>query len=155
MRIMMVCLGNICRSPLAQGIMEHLVNEHHLDWIIDSSGTSGWHNGEKPHRDSIAIAKKHGIDISGQRSAQFSMYDFDEYDHIIVMDRSNFRDVQNLARTPEDIHKIHLLLHYGSSDKTEVPDPYYEGGFDKVYDLIYDACQDFIQKHSGEILEES
>lgn len=149
MKIMMVCLGNICRSPLAEGIMQDLVLKHDLDWIVTSSGTSGFHNGERPHRNSISVAKLHGIDISGQVSTQFSLYDFDEYDHILVMDQSNYKHVVHLARDHRDSEKVHLLMSFHPDPiELDVPDPYYTGGFEKVYRLIEAACLGFIEHYS-------
>lgn len=128
----MVCLGNICRSPLAHGILEHLANKNGLDWEIDSAGTSDWHIGSCPDNRSIAIAKKYGVDISGQRARQFSKADFKYYDHILVMDRSNLSDVLALASKADERAKVALFL---ANDI--VPDPYYDDSlFDPVYQMI-------------------
>jgi protein-tyrosine phosphatase len=94
MKILMVCLGNICRSPLAHGILEHLVIQKGLNWEIDSAGTGNWHVGQQPDHRSIAVAEKYGIDISGQCCRQFEVSDFDRFDHIFVMDRNNLEDVR-------------------------------------------------------------
>lgn len=142
MKILMVCLGNICRSPLAHGIMENLVKEKGLDWEVDSAGTGDWHVGQAPDRRSIAIARKYGLDISEQCCRQFTIQDFDDYDRIFVMDRMNLRDVLNLSRDEEDRAKIRLLL-----DKEEVPDPYYEDSqFDPVFRMIENGCQAILEK---------
>jgi len=142
MKILMVCLGNICRSPLAHGILEDMVKKENIDWEIDSAGTGSWHIGESPDARSTAIAKKYGVDISGQRCRQFRIDDFDRYDHIYVMDRMNLRDVLNLARNEEDRNKVKLLL-----DIETVPDPYYEDDlFDAVYLMIQKGCEEIIQK---------
>jgi protein-tyrosine phosphatase len=93
MKILMVCLGNICRSPLAHGILEHLVKEKNLNWEIDSAGTGNWHIGEKPDRRSIAVAQKYGVDITNQSCRQFDITDFEKYDHILTMDQNNLSDV--------------------------------------------------------------
>jgi protein-tyrosine phosphatase len=143
MKILMVCLGNICRSPLAHGIMEALAKEHGLDWEIDSAGTGGWHVGSQPDRRSIAIAKQYGVDISGQRCRQFSTQDFDRYDLILVMDRSNLEDVLAQARTKADRSKVRLLRN-----NDIVPDPYYDDSqFDPVYRLIEEACRTIVEEH--------
>jgi protein-tyrosine phosphatase len=143
MKVLMVCLGNICRSPLAHGIMEALAKEHGLDWEIDSAGTGGWHVGSQPDRRSIAIAKKYGVDISGQRCRQFSAEDFDRYDLILVMDHSNLEDVLARARTVSDRSKVRLLRN-----NDIVPDPYYDDEqFDPVYRLIDEACREIILEH--------
>lgn len=142
MKILMVCLGNICRSPLAHGIMENLVKEKGLDWEVDSAGTGDWHVGQAPDRRSIAIARKYGLDISEQCCRQFTIQDFDDYDRIFVMDRMNLRDVLNLSRDEEDRAKIRLLL-----DKEEVPDPYYEDSqFDPVFRMIENGCRAILEK---------
>jgi protein-tyrosine phosphatase len=141
MKILMVCLGNICRSPLAHGILEDMVKKNQLDWEIDSAGTGNWHIGEGPDRRSTAVAKKYGIDISGQCCRQFSVNDFDEYDRIYVMDRMNLKDVSALARSDEDLKKVRLLL-----DNDIVPDPYYDDTqFDPVFKMIEKRCKQIIE----------
>lgn len=138
----MVCLGNICRSPLAHGIMENLVKERNLNWEVDSAGTGDWHIGSAPDKRSIAIAKEYGLDISGQCCRQFQVTDFDEFDRIFVMDSMNLKDVLNLARSEEDRKKVRLLL----IDKM-VPDPYYEDDqFDVVYQMIEKGCREIIDE---------
>ncbi|WP_207429254.1 low molecular weight protein-tyrosine-phosphatase [Pedobacter sp. SYSU D00535] len=142
MKILMVCLGNICRSPLAHGIMEHVVKEKGLNWDVDSAGTGDWHIGSPPDRRSIAIAKKYGIDISSQCCRQFSASDFDEFDRIYVMDKMNLRDVLAQARSEEDKQKVRLLLN-----KEVVPDPYYEDDqFDAVFQMIEKGCREIINE---------
>jgi len=137
----MVCLGNICRSPLAHGIMEHLVNAKRLDWEVDSAGTGDWHVGSPPDKRSVAVAKDYGLDISSQCCRQFTIADFDRFDRIFVMDRMNLRDVLNMARNENDQEKVRLLLN------TEiVPDPYYEDDqFDTVYQMIEKGCENIIE----------
>lgn len=142
MKILMVCLGNICRSPLAHGIMEHLVKKEGLDWEIDSAGTGNWHIGEGPDRRSTATAKNYGIDISGQCCRQINVKDFDQYDRIYVMDKMNLKDVLALTRNDEDRKKVRLLL-----DNAIVPDPYYEDDlFDDVFKMIEKGCKAIIQQ---------
>ena len=138
----MVCLGNICRSPLAEGVMQHLANENGLGWDVDSAGTGRWHVGEAPDRRSIRAARNHGIDISKQVCRQFKRTDFDEFDHIFVMDRNNLSDVLNMARNDEQAVKVKLLL----GDKV-VPDPYYDDNqFEPVFELIENGCRDIIKE---------
>ncbi len=138
----MVCLGNICRSPLAHGIMENLVKEKGLDWEVDSAGTGNWHIGEPPDRRSVTIAKKYGIDISGQCCRLFDQNDFSRFDRIYVMDRMNLRDILNMARTEDDRKKVRLLL-----DKEVVPDPYYEDDqFDPVFQMIEQGCRKILEE---------
>lgn len=142
MKILMVCLGNICRSPLAHGVMEHLVKEKGLDWEIDSAGTGDWHIGSAPDRRSIAVAKSYGLDISGQCCRLFTVEDFDTFDKIFVMDKMNLHDVLGLARNEQDRAKVKLLLN------TEmVPDPYYQDDqFDSVYRMIENGCKRIIEE---------
>jgi len=138
----MVCLGNICRSPLAQGVAEHYAKENGLDWIIDSAGTSSWHVGEKPDPRSIRLAIEKGIDISSQRSRQISATDLDEFDLVLAMDSSNYGDIASLAVTEEQKEKIKLILNYLHPDKNmAVPDPYYDGNFEGVYNLLKQAVE--------------
>ena len=132
----MVCLGNICRSPLAEGIMQHLAKEQNLSWQIDSAGTGGYHIGSKPDARSIKVAKRYGIDISQQAARKFSVEDFDLFDHIIVMDEQNYKDVVALAENPEQEKKVRLLIA-----NEIVPDPYYDDKlFEPVFELIAANC---------------
>lgn len=142
MKILMICLGNICRSPLAHGVLAHLVEEAGLDWQIDSAGTGNWHVGSPPDKRSIAVAKKYGIDISQQRCRQFQVSDFDAFDRIIVMDTQNLEDILSLARDKADRSKVSLLLSENS-----VPDPYWDDTqFDSVFHMIDKACRKMIQQ---------
>lgn len=145
MKILMVCLGNICRSPLAHGVLDHLAIEKGLDWEIDSAGTGNWHIGEQPDKRSIAVAKNYGVDISGQCCRQFDVDDFDLYDHIFVMDYSNLDDIKALARTDEDHNKISMFLK-----DAVVPDPYYDDTqFDSVYHMIEKRCKEIIEEFNS------
>ena len=149
MKILMICLGNICRSPLAEGILRQLVVEEKLDWDVQSAGTSGFHEGDRPHTESIAVAKKHGIDLSYQRSAKLTKKDISAYDLLIVMDQQNYNNTLELCETSADRSKVKLLLNYSHPNENRaVPDPYYEGGFDRVYALIYKACVALIEAES-------
>lgn len=143
----MVCLGNICRSPLAHGVMEHLAHQNGLNWEIDSAGTGNWHIGAQPDRRSIAVARRHGIDISGQTCRQFEVADFERFDQILVMDYSNLNDVKALARNEEEHKKISLFL----KDKI-VPDPYHDDDqFDLVYQMIMKRCKEFVEEYTSTI----
>jgi protein-tyrosine phosphatase len=142
MKLLMVCLGNICRSPLAHGIMEHLVAEEGLNWTVDSAGTGNWHVGEGPDRRSVLAAKNHGIDISNQVCRQFNVKDFDAYELILVMDKNNLADVLAQARNEHDREKVKLLLN----DK-EVPDPYYEDTqFEPVFKMVEAGCKSLMKE---------
>ena len=140
-KILMVCLGNICRSPLAEGILKSKMDGSKA--YVDSAGTGGFHIGEPPDERSIQVAQKHGIDITNQRCRKFTKDDFDKFDHIFVMDHNNYHDVMALAASPEERKKVHLLLEYAGKGPIEVPDPYYGGrdGFQKVFDMIDEACE--------------
>lgn len=137
-RILMVCLGNICRSPLAHGVMSDLLPED----IVDSAGTSSYHIGSPPDPRSVSIAKQHNIDITNQTARLFTASHFADFDHIYVMDRQNYRDVISLAQTQNDINKVELLCEAAGLGKLAVPDPYYGGvdGFKDVFDLVKNAC---------------
>ncbi len=144
----MVCLGNICRSPLAHGILERMIADESLDWQVDSAGTSGFHDGDLPDPRSIAVAKSHSIDITSQRSRRFIRSDFKNFDHILVMDQSNFQNVRILTDNENDLAKVELILNYTSPGMNKaVPDPYYEGGFEGVYHMLYAACRAFVNTH--------
>ena len=143
----MVCLGNICRSPLAEGILKSKVVASKV--LVESAGTGGWHVGELPDSRSIEIAKKHGIDITDQRGRKFSEYDFERYDVIYVMDNSNYRDVLKLANSDSEKKKVKLILYeIFPGENVDVPDPYYGGsqGFENVFQMLDDACEKIAQK---------
>lgn len=139
----MVCLGNICRSPLAEGIMQHLAYEEGLNWEIDSAGTGDWHIGKGPDRRSVAVARDNGIDISRQICRLFRPSDFDTFDHILVMDKSNLGNVLAMARNADNRQKVSMLL----IDKI-VPDPYHDDKqFAPVFKMIEEGCKAFIEKY--------
>lgn len=145
-KILMVCLGNICRSPLAEGILRSKLSN---DFIIDSAGTGSWHVGNAPDPRSIATAKNHNIDISNLKGRQFSKQDFVDFDYIYVMDNQNYRDVIELARTEEDKIKVQLILdEIFPGERVDVPDPYYglQDGFEKVYLMLDEACDSIVEK---------
>jgi len=144
MKILMVCLGNICRSPMAEGIMRAKIVKYNLSAIIDSAGFEPFHTGDPPDYRAIQVMKQHGIDISDQRSRLFCESDFDEFDQIYVMDSGNYRDVESVAKNKLQMRKVDYILNttYPYSNKP-VPDPYYGGseGFEKTYQLIDAAAE--------------
>ncbi|TYA71479.1 low molecular weight protein-tyrosine-phosphatase [Seonamhaeicola marinus] len=140
-KILMVCLGNICRSPLAEGILKSKLSPDTA--IVDSAGTANYHSGSQPDRRSIAVARKHGLDISKQQARQFIVEDFDDFDQIYVMDQSNYQNVIKLARSNSDAEKVHMILNLVHPNQNfDVPDPYYGGdrGFENVYQMLDEAC---------------
>lgn len=143
-RVLFVCLGNICRSPSAEGVFRALVEKSGLDRRIeiDSCGTGHWHVGKAPDARATEAALKRGIDISGLRARQFSADDLDSFDYVLVMDRQNLADVTDVWHQNGGTRPA-LFLSYGSSDHQEVPDPYYGGadGFEFVLDLIHEASE--------------
>jgi len=144
----MVCLGNICRSPLAEGILKHKIKEHNLDWEVDSAGTSAYHAGDLPDNRSIAVGNLHGIDITNQRSRQFKVKDFDNFDKIFVMDSSNYQNVLKLARTANDKNKIEMIMNLVNPNWNQaVPDPYWgNDGFENVYQMLDEACDKLVEQ---------
>jgi len=143
MKILMVCLGNICRSPLAEGIMRHLAENNGLDWTIDSAGTANYHVGDPPDRRSVKVAQKHGIDISHLRGRQFNAADFEQFDIIFVMDVNNYRDVIGKAKSAKDKDKVALMM----PDQSPVPDPWYDDAlFEPVYEMLYNACSERLER---------
>lgn len=148
-KVLMVCTGNICRSPTADGVLRHLIAEHRLSdrMEVDSAGTQSYHVGEAPDARSQKHAKKRGYDLSKLRARQVKLSDYAEYDLILAMDRSHLNYM--LRQCPESYHgKIKLFLSFASqSSEQEVPDPYYGGeqGFEHVLDLVEDACRGILQ----------
>ena len=146
-KILMVCLGNICRSPLAEGILKSKLDAEKFE--VQSAGTGGWHVGSLPDPRSIAIANKHGLDITDQRGKKFSAYDFETYDYIFVMDNSNYRDVIQLAQSDSEKEKVQLILdELFPGENVDVPDPYYGGdnGFEQVYQMLDEACEIIVRR---------
>ena len=140
-KILMVCLGNICRSPLAEGILASKLPKD--KFIIDSAGTGDYHIGKQPDVRSIAVAKKNGIDITKQKARQFSEKDFEDFDYIFAMDNSNQIDILELAKTTEGKAKVNLILNeLFPEENVDVPDPYFgvENGFANVYELLDEVC---------------
>lgn len=151
----MVCLGNICRSPLAEGILQHKAWKAGLNWSVDSAGTNGYHDGEPPHRLSQKVALMNGIDISRQRSRRITAADFHRYDRIYAMAQDVIDDMRRIARKDFDERKVSLLLnelHPGRN--LDIPDPWYGGeeGYHEVFELIDRACDALLEKvKSGEV----
>lgn len=149
-KILMVCLGNICRSPMAEGILKHQLNERNITAVVDSAGTGGWHAGENPDSLAIRTMKQHQIDISKLVARQFKKNDFDQFDLILAMDETNKQDILSLASGDNDKKKVKLILSYNPfSNISSVPDPWYgnEDGFEKVYHMIDEACKEVIKSH--------
>jgi len=146
MKLLFVCLGNICRSPLGEGIMQSLSDKYQLSLYIDSAGTSAYHVGEAPDSRSIAVAQKNGISIGDQRSRKLSKKDLITFDIIFAMDASNKSKL--FAEAPKDTKaKIYLLREFDTISKgSDVPDPYYGGdsGFDDCFQMIYRSCENFL-----------
>ncbi|MCO6184741.1 low molecular weight protein-tyrosine-phosphatase [Rhizobium sp. L1K21] len=147
--VLFVCLGNICRSPLAEGLFRHHVEKARRteEFHIDSAGTGGWHAGDPPDPRSIEIARRYGIDITGQRARQLLTRDFEDYDLILGMDRSNVQTI--LQRSPVGARaKVHLFLKFADGTETDVPDPYYGGpdGFENVYHTLSAGCMSALGK---------
>ena len=146
-KILMVCLGNICRSPLAEGILASKLPKD--KFTVESAGTGSWHIGRQPDERSIAIAKKHKINISQQKGKQFTAGDFDTFDHIYVMDNSNYLDVIELAKNPQQIEKVNLILNeLFPNENVDVPDPYFglPNGFEVVYKMLNETCDIIAEK---------
>ncbi|WP_157208763.1 low molecular weight protein-tyrosine-phosphatase [Mariniflexile maritimum] len=140
-KILMVCLGNICRSPLAEGILRSKLSTNTI--VVDSAGTGNYHIGKKPDLRAISIARKHALDISNLKARQFEVSDFDNFDHIYVMDESNYRNLIQLARNDQDKRKIKFIMdEVYPNQNYNVPDPYYGGndGFESVFNMLDEAC---------------
>ncbi len=149
-KVLFVCLGNICRSPLAEGIFAKMVREQGLQNQIscDSCGTAAYHVGSQPDSRSVANAKENGLMLRHQ-ARQFEGRDFEDFDHILVMDRSNYEDVRQFAETDHHLSKMSLMRKYDLNDSdADVPDPYYSGGkgFQNVYDILYRSCQRLLEE---------
>jgi protein-tyrosine phosphatase len=146
-KILFVCLGNICRSPLAHGIAENIIKKAKANYIIDSAGTSNWHVGEAPCNNSITVAKRHQIDISQQHSRAITKEDIMIYDYVVAMDSQNKADMEAFG-----FKNVYLLGNFAGYTGKDVPDPYFFNetdvldGFEKVYTMIEMCIEDFMQK---------
>lgn len=150
MRILMVCLGNICRSPIAEGLLRSKIALHGLDWQVASAGTESYHVGAPPHKHSQAICLDKGVDISCQVARQFTVKDFDNFDKIYALAEDVYEEIERIGGKKADMGKVHLLLNELHPGRNEsVPDPYYGGadGYIFVYDLIDQACEAIINKY--------
>ncbi len=153
--VLFVCMGNICRSPTAEGVFRHVVKQHNMQDIIaiDSAGTHAYHVGEPPDRRAQATAKTRGLDLSGQRARKVERVDFDRFDYVIAMDRSNYDDLKGLKGDKQKA-QLHLFMDFARDwENSEVPDPYYGGsnGFEQVFDMVQSASEgllDHIVKQS-------
>jgi protein-tyrosine phosphatase len=147
-KILMVCLGNICRSPLAEGLLASKLPKD--KFFVDSAGTGAYHIGKQPDQRSILVAKKHGLDITIQKARQFSSRDFEDFDYIYVMDSSNYDTVIDLAKN--DVHKAKvdmILNHLFPGENVDVPDPYFglQNGFDMIYEMLNETCDILAKKN--------
>ena len=145
-KVLMVCLGNICRSPLAEGIFRQLAEGQ--NFMVDSAGTANYHTGAAPDRRSIEVAAKNGIDISNQKARHLTVNDIEAFDRILVMDEQNKVDALALCTSKNQRKKIELLAAASGHNATHVPDPYYgnEQNFDAVFNLIYACCKNWLAK---------
>jgi len=142
----MVCLGNICRSPLAEGIVRHLAADAQLDWEVASAGTGNWHLGQPADKRSIAVARSYGYDISQQRAKHFNAAMFEDFDHILVMDKNNLRDVLKLAKNEDQRKKVRLFL----TEEADVTDPYFDDQlFEPVFQTIEQRAKKLVEEFSG------
>jgi protein-tyrosine phosphatase len=151
MKILMVCLGNICRSPLAEGILQHKAWNAGLKWSIESAGTNGYHTGEPPHKLSQKVAKLNGIDICNQRSRLFTADDFDNFDKIYAMSADVIQEMKWIAKKKFNASKVDLLMNELYPGRNmDVPDPWYgpEPGYHDVYEMIDKACEHIVKKYA-------
>lgn len=154
-RVLFVCLGNICRSPMAEGVFRQLVEEEGLAdrFEIDSVGTGTWHIGEPPHTGTQRVLRDHGIDLGDKHARQVTGSDVESADYVVAMDRSNVRNLGRLISDGALKDKTYLLMDFASAtDVRDVPDPYYEGQFERVYALVTDGAQgllDYIREQEG------
>lgn len=147
MKVLMVCLGNICRSPMAEGVLRHLANERGARIEVDSAGTSNYHVGDSPDHRAQATMANHGMDISDLRGRQLTTADLDRFDAVLVMDKENLRNTLALATTPSQARKVRLIMdHAPAHPSREVPDPYYGGdeGFEAVHAMLMEACNNLL-----------
>ncbi len=151
MKILMVCLGNICRSPLAEGILQQKANDLKLGWVVHSAGTNGIHVGERPHHLSQKVAKLNGVDISAQIAQQFTKQHIAQYDKIYVMATDVMLDVKRIAGNEFNSNKIDYFLNeLTANTNVDVPDPWYgeEDGYVEVFEIIHDTCHAIIKNNT-------
>jgi len=152
MRILMVCLGNICRSPIAEGVLKDKARRRGFDdWIIESAGTESYHIGEAPHKYSQKICRKNGVDISGQRARQFTTDDFSRYDKIYALSDDVYNEIQRIGGAEADMSKVDLLMNeLYENGNVSVPDPWYGGeeGYLPVFEMISKTCDAIVNKYS-------
>lgn len=152
-RVLFVCLGNICRSPMGEGALKEITKENNSSFFIDSAGTASYHIGKKADARMRATALKHGIELTS-RARQFCVEDFDNFDYILAMDKSNYEDIVSLARNINDSNKVTLLRDYDEQTfkGQDVPDPYYGGdaGFENVYEIVTRCCATFYNRIKNE-----
>ncbi len=148
MRILMICLGNICRSPLAEGLLRKKIGYAGLDWEVDSAGTSGYHEGNPPDERSIAVAQNHHLDISAQRSRPLQVQDLDDFDVLYVMDSENYNNVMELCTNDAQASKVKLIMNAVQPERNiAVPDPYWsDDGFEQVYQMLDAATQAIVDE---------
>lgn len=154
MKILMVCLGNICRSPLAEGILRQKIAQQGLNWEVASAGTGSWHVGSPADERSVQIAQKHQIDLSKHIARQFQAGDFDHFDHIFVMDSSNYNKVLSKTTAQRHHQKVNLIMNMAyPNENRSVPDPYYEGkeGFEIVFQMLDKACDGIIKQYRSSV----
>ena len=145
MKILMVCLGNICRSPLAHGILQDRIEKLNLPWVVDSAGTNGYHNGEQPDSRSVLEAERNGIDITNQVSRKITKEDIKNFDLIFAMDSSNYNNVLQMCDNEIEKDKVRMIMNFSHPNKNiNVPDPYYHNGFDKVFKMLENAIDAFL-----------
>jgi protein-tyrosine phosphatase len=161
MRILMVCLGNICRSPIAEGVLRRKIKEHGLDWTVASAGTNSYYTGAAPHRFSQKVCLAHGLDISHLRASLFTPAALRDYDKIYAFASDVYTDIQTICGRGADLSNVDYFLNelrrsptagLGIPQNAAVPDPYYgdEAGYGPVYDLIEQACEAIIQNYTKE-----
>jgi protein-tyrosine phosphatase len=150
MKILMVCLGNICRSPMAEGIMRHKIEQQGLDWEVASCGTGSWHVGSPPHIDGQRAMKRKGFDISAQRAQQFHGHFLESYDLLFAMDSSNYNDILKHTQHEEERAKVSMIMNIPDPGSNQsIPDPYYNDElYDQVFDMLDRACDAIIDQYA-------
>lgn len=150
MRILMVCLGNICRSPIAEGVLAHKARQHGLDWVVESAGTESYHVGEPPHRFSQKVCSSNGVDISAQRARRFTAADLKKYDKIYALATDVYDEIRHISGPNADLSNVDLFLNeLEEGSNGSVPDPWYgtEEGYTPVYELIDRTCDKIVRKY--------